>query len=210
MRHLGSRAFSLIELLAVMGIIVIILAFVAPAAIGIVRGNKMTQASQIVSGQLSLARQTAITKNVPVEVRFYQFADPETPGETVSDPSTWRFRAVQAFEVVKARILTPLQEIRYLPGGVVLDSGSTLSSLLSSPVPEDGRDPIARAGTSYKFSSVRFRPDGSVTGVSLGVPSFMTLHNLSDGDRLSSAPNNYVAIEIDPINGTLKEFRPGL
>ena len=204
------KGFSLIELLAVMAIIVILLAFVAPAALSIVKGNKMTQASEVVGGQLTLARQTALTRNKPVEVRFYQYADSEVPGESITDPSTWHFRAIQAFEVVKTGIVTPLHEVRQLPSGIILDSGSNLSSLLHSPSPAKGRDPIPRVGLDYRYSTIRFRPDGSVAKSTTSEGWFMTLHSLVDGDQLTSPPANLVTFEIDVFNGALKTFRPGL
>src|SRR4051812_32457331 len=60
---LKNRAFSLLELIAVILIIGIIAAFVIPAMPTILRGTQMTQAEQILTDQVKLARQFAVTRN---------------------------------------------------------------------------------------------------------------------------------------------------
>ena len=94
-------AFSLIELVVVIAIIAIIATFTVPAATTILRGSALTQASQTLTDQISFARQRALSRNLAVEVRFYLYADPEAPGETVNTPTTGQYRAIQLFEVVE-------------------------------------------------------------------------------------------------------------
>jgi uncharacterized protein (TIGR02596 family) len=194
-----------------MAIIVMVIAFVAPAASSIGRGTKLTQASQIVGSQLSLARQTAISRNRQIEVRFYKLADPETPGQTANDKSTWKFQAMQSFDVVSAKQAIPLQKVQSLPGGSVVDSGPKLSSILdpAKRTQRDYSDPLPKAGTNYVYYSVRFRPDGSTDLPVTGGPWFLTMHNLKDGDAMTTPPPNFITIEIDPVNGAVKFFRPG-
>ena len=69
-------AFSLVELLVVITIIAIIAGFAVPAVTGIMRGSALTQASQLLTDQLSMGRQLALSKNRAVEVRIYKYADP--------------------------------------------------------------------------------------------------------------------------------------
>ena len=76
----SRRAFSLLELLLVIAIMGIVAAFVVPAASTIVRGTALNQASQMLTDRLSLGRQSAITKNHPIEVRFLQFASAGNAG----------------------------------------------------------------------------------------------------------------------------------
>ena len=86
----ASRAFSLVELLVVMAVIAIVAGFAVPAVTTMLKGSQLTQGSQMVVDQIALARQTALSRNRSVEVRFYKFADPEIPGEDVKKPETWQ------------------------------------------------------------------------------------------------------------------------
>src|SRR5438128_1445985 len=94
-KKLLQKAFTLIELLVVVGIMVVIMAFALPAVNSVLRGSQITQTGQMVCDQLALARQAALSKNHPIEVRFYQFGEPEIPGEKANDASTGRYRALQ-------------------------------------------------------------------------------------------------------------------
>ena len=167
--------FSLVELLVVCAIIALIVGFTIPAATTIIRGSQLTQGSQLLTDQLSLARQQALSKNRAVEVRFYKFADPETPGEDKAKPDTGRYRAFQAFEVLESGAAVPLNKVQRLPASVVINEGA-LSSLISDAT-KAGKDgttatkpsdekiktspEIPGVGFDYVYVSFRYLQDGS-------------------------------------------------
>ena len=92
---LASRAFSLVELLVVVAVIAIVAGFAVPAVTTMLKGSQLTQGSQTVVDQIALARQTALSRNRSIEVRFYKFADSEIPGSrscNVAGGRWFRFR----------------------------------------------------------------------------------------------------------------------
>ncbi len=214
-----KSAFSLVELLVVITIIGIISAFAVPAVGNLLKGSSLTQAANILTDQCAAARQISLTRNRSVEVRFYKFALPELPGESVADTSTWRFRAVQFFEIADGGIPNPTGKLARFPQTVVMNSDPTLSSLLSmvanSPNQNDPDLPgsVAR---NYSYVSFRFQPDGttslSPTGGSSGGKWFITGHLETDLGRASGGtpPPNFFTWMIDPVSGSSKVIRPGV
>ena len=206
------------ELLVVLAIISVMLGLVVPAANTMLRGSQMTQGSQMVNDQLELARQTALSTNRTVEVRFYQFADPQTPGETTGSPSTGKYRALQLFEIQESGSAVALGKVQIVPPSIIIDSGATLSSIIGSgsaspAVPTlSGTQtvPIPRVGTQYNSVAFRFLPDGSTNlSPTSGNQWFVTLHNLTDGDPVKPVPPpNYYTVQVDATNGHIKNFRP--
>lgn len=212
----ARRGFSLIELVVVVAIIGIIAVFAVPAAGTIIRGSQLTQASQVMTDQISLARQFALTKNRAVEVRFYRFADIEAPGEDLDKPETGKFRALQLFEISENGTPSPLGKIHRFPVAVMMNS-----DLLSTLVDENGTgdqaprkpndsDPELPRGVKrkYEFSSFRFRPDGS-TNLLPNKTWYVTVHQVTDVVRdKKTPPPNFFTLQIDPVSGTSKSYRP--
>lgn len=213
-RH--RAAFSLIELLVVCGIIAVIAAFAIPASVTMMRGSQLTQGSQVVTDQISLARQTALTKNRSVEVRFYRYGDPESPGEKGDDPEKGRYRGLQLFEITENGAALPLGRFQRLPSSIVMNVGS-LSTLVN---PQNSRvadrekgDPelgILPGGSKWKYKiiSFRFLPDGS-TDLKPAPPHwFLTIHGIEDPEDVATPPANFFTLQVDPINGSTKSYRP--
>lgn len=209
-------AFSLVELLVVITIIAIIAGFAVPAVTGIMRGSALTQASQLLTDQLSMGRQLALSKNRAVEVRIYKYADPEVPGEIVATESTWKFRAFQLFEVMESGVAVPVDKVQRFPDGVVMNSGASFSSLIA------GTGQTLRAAANkdlklprgvedkYKYVSFRFRQDGSTDLLATQAGGwFVTINNMNDKPAGPTVPPaNFFTLQIDPVSGSTKAFRP--
>jgi len=209
-----NLAFTLVELLVVVGIMAMVVSFVAPAVTGIFRGSQLTQAGQIVSEQLGQARQAAITQNRTVQVRFYKFGDPGTPGQNSKASSTWAFQAMQSFVISDGGTIVPLGKVALLPQGIIIDGNVALSSVLGSgrPYITTQTIPVPRVGTSYAYYPVNFHPNGS-TDLSTTINGanqlwFLTLHSAVYGVNLATQPINFWTIQIDPINGLLAGYHP--
>ena len=222
--HSSKRhGFSLIELLVVILIIAIIAVFVTPAASTILKGSQLSQAEQILTDQIKLARQQALTKNHNVEVRFIRYGDPEMPGEQANMPSTGFYRAIQVFDVLDNGAVVPLDKPVLLPQAIIVSPG-TLSTLVSHADMQPskqakkqkssdgtGGDPGLPRGIdwNYDFVSFRFLPDGSTSLNSTnGVVWCVTLHNFNDRPSGNVPPPNFVTLQLDPVAGSVRLYRP--
>lgn len=223
--------FSLIEMLMVIAIIGIIATFAVPVATKMIRGTDVTRGSQILADQLTAARQQAIARNKQIEIRFLRFADPETPGESATQPETWKVRGIQLMEVTGSGVPVQLQPIQRLPGPMVLNegrysslfdsSGSATQTPLRFKNANELQDPaIPRFRKSearrYSYASFRFYPDGS-TSLSAKGNWFVTMHSWLETTKLSAAAGsdtdpiktvNYFTVQIDPISGATRTYRP--
>ena len=216
-RSLRARAFTLVEMLAVIAVIIVLAGLLAPAASTILRGNQLTQASDMMVAGLTLARQTAISNNCPVEIRFYQYGDPSYPGEQANAASSGKYRAFQMFRIDDSGTATAAGKVIQLPTSILIDADSTtFSTLLGSPQsnPATGLS-IPRAGVYYNYCSFRFRPDGSTNLSPTAPPLYwsLTLHNLVDKNTPDPVtgpqpPSNYATIQVDPVSGTVTSYRP--
>ena len=210
-----SGGFTLLEMLMVMAIIAIVAVFTLPATSGMLQGSQLSQGGQIFGDQIALARQQAVSTNHSIEVRFYRFGDPESPGEKKEDPATGAFRGVQTFEVLDSGTVA-LGKVQRLPGPIIIDSGATLSTLIqpngadSAPLSKSGEElkiKLPTVDSYYDCVSFRFLPDGS-TDLPKDKTWFLTLHRKTGSEPLTNPPSDFITIQVDPYNGKIQSYRP--
>ncbi|HRQ87560.1 MAG TPA: Verru_Chthon cassette protein D [Bacteroidia bacterium] len=215
-----SRGFSLIELLIVLGVVGLLLAFAAPNLFSLVSSNTLTGEGGVLRNQFTYAQQIAVSKSADVEVRFYKIDDPDA---AMTDKA---FRAYQLYQYNDSGEMVPVSSLFRLKPPVAVNLG--LSTLLNAnsggatkedkkygfDSPRTGVEdaPVGSGGTMQQaeYVAFRFRPDGSTdlphrTGNN--DTWYITLVQ-GEGAVSNSDPDNYLCLQVNPYNGQVSEFRP--
>jgi uncharacterized protein (TIGR02596 family) len=194
------------ELLLVVTIIGLLAALAAGGLNNVARSSSLATAAQRLGDQIALARQSASSLNLPVEVRLYQLPEFDT---TSGSPNLWR--GLQIFSQDAAGNVTPLSKPVLFPNRVIISSNSVISPLLTSltstsPVVAVGSFPIS----SVKYVSFTIRPNGMVNPTSIAdTNSFLTLHQQNEPNRSGDTkPANFITIQINPITSKVTLLRP--
>ena len=131
----SSRAFTLIELLVVVAIIALMLVMAAPTMTSAFKGSKLNQGAEALRNFLASAHLGAIKRNLPVEVRFYKYDDPETPESTVHCLA-YQLYVIEVSNATDSDgsnskvVYTKLGDLKRLPAGIVISIDPTQSTLL--------------------------------------------------------------------------------
>lgn len=191
------RAFSLVELMVVIAILVVLMALLAPALNSVLRGGAITRSGQLVSDQLASARQAAITKNQIVTVRFFKM-----PGEGVETEP--RYRGIQAVAQQDDGSLKPLSRMAKLEVANEISDKADLSTIIANP-PLTGTAEVN--GTSLPFVGFRFRPDGSTDlEITSAAGWYLTIKDTNAPNE--GVPANFFTLRLDPFTGQTRVFRP--
>ncbi len=201
---LHSRAaagFSLVELLAVMGILALLMVMLVPAVSNFGKANALTSAGNQIASLAGHARQNAITKGAMTAMVFVT----EGPGSR---------RAVTIFEVLpredgSAPGTNDWKQVTKwvnLPVGTAIDtSWTTLPDQTSLVLP-----PFLYSGSSItSYDLVVFNPDGSVFQAgSVAVPQLRVVEGLVESNSTihytRPGGNNHYDITILPMTGRVK------
>ena len=173
-------------------------------------GINISGAAGLAEAEILLARQTAISRNLPVEVRFYKHDD--------GTGDAWRVVAVVIPAAASGQASDEWMTAgKVLPGSVIIvdsDSFSTVlskaSALTSEKIApwtsqEPGTSPRLLQNKSYV--AFRFNPDGS-TNLPSGQPWCLTLKNPRSQPVNGAPAANYVSIVLDSLTGRTMAYQP--
>jgi len=229
----SRRAFSLIEMLVVVTIIVLLLAFSTPALMRTMQASRLSSTGDSLMGAISEAQQLAFSQNIPVELRFFAY-----DGDFGDNPL---FRAYQMFKIVvisegssaTAQLkesVVPTGNLIKMSEGIVIASDLELSPALSGEQIDDTKDGGGTPGYSgvsdATYSAIRFMPDGTCRkvgafttgdGVTLASLAFQTLpesfftvtYDVGVEITVQNLPKNFYTIQVDPYTGKARSYKPG-
>lgn len=224
------KGFTLIEMLVVVTIIVLLLAFSTPALMRTLQSSRLASVGDALMGAISEAQQMAYAQNVPVEMRFYKHSEVGFSGSPELFRSYQLFKTVLVTEGTGAAMtvkesLVPVGNLVKLPDGIVIAADAELSGALS----DDGLpDTKEGSGTGYSgvegatFNALRFMTDGSCRAVIRDNGGFAQLQHKTlpenfftityDSGReinVANLPSNFYTIQVDPFTGKARNYRPG-
>jgi uncharacterized protein (TIGR02596 family) len=212
------RAFSLVELLVVIGVIAVLMVLSAPSMSAAFKGSKLTQGGEAFRNLINQGRQMALKNNLPVEVRIFKYDDLETPEETSyymaarlylmrlnlgsnNDPMTSELKEEAVGNLLK------------LPAGIILSDDVQQSSLIDPSKVISGKGNVKgidpdQTEKEAEYVAFQIRPDGS-----LNLPStqrwFLTLYNREEIIRgKQSTPSDYVCLQVNPYTCDVRWYHP--
>lgn len=214
-----TRAFSLIELMLVLSVVGLLLAFAAPNLFSLMTANSLTAEGTLLRNQLTLAQQEAVSKSADVEIRFFYMTD--ASAAQVEEA----FRGYQLFQYNREGELAPISQFFRIRAPVTVST--VLSTILDKSNRGDSGDEFygfasPRTGTyeapagsggsleSTNYVAFRFRPDGStdLPNRAGGSDTWYVTLVQGEGAAENSDPDNYVCLQVNPYNGKVSEFRP--
>lgn len=208
-----SAAFSLVELMVVVAIVIILMALIVPNMGGIGSARQLTGEAALLQSNLLAARRLALTRNTPVELRIYRTDSQQTPELTDSYVAYQTLIKSRDDVASSNEIFKPEGRIHRFPGRVVITDNASFTTLAKTDRQQSPDSNASAAGNSaaadLPFFAVRFFPDGSAQlGRTTSEPWSITLQSWTPGAS-SELPPNFVTLVVDPFNGQVTKFQPG-
>lgn len=186
----SQSAFTLLEVLMVIGILILLAALTLPAVSGLQRSYQLGKSGGLLQGHLELARQLAITGNTPVIASLCMTRD-ESGNEGFNTLYLSRPGPGGELEAV-AR---PLR----LPPGFTISSDREWSSLMDLEERELGL-PSGRV----PCRQIRFGASGS-TDLPPSRNWFITVYH---GETNPERNSNFITLAIEPVTGRVFQYQP--
>jgi prepilin-type N-terminal cleavage/methylation domain-containing protein len=200
-----NRAFSLVEVLAVVAIICLITLISSSALNGTVSSYRLATGADAIAGRLESARLLAASKNQAVQFRIIR-----PSGED------WQYYQL-LIEDERTGATRVYGSVGRLPEGTSFLTNTDNGGILTLPLQTI---PTGQRFSGADFVGIRFSPGGQVKALSLSSNNpfhtntpmlgssnnFLTLAARRNG--ATELPPNWVAIKVDSKTGAVTRFQP--
>ncbi|MGV3533771.1 MAG: pilus assembly FimT family protein [Chthoniobacteraceae bacterium] len=202
------RAFSLVELIVVIGLIVVLAGIGVYAFTNQGSGMAITTAASQVSTAVAGARQLAVSSNA--RTRFIILADSDQNEEEWKLRTYGILKEEVGVKVGNEPLFTMVSQLEQLPAGVYF---APFDEQLDITVNDGQMFEESRLGTQpiqgrqdAQYAYIEFLPTGGTT-TSTGRNVFMMLRAAGPGEPLPNAENNKVGIGVAQMTGRVKVER---
>jgi len=210
--ELADQAFTILELVVVVAIMILVASFMAPAVTTLTQTNKLTTSGRLVSNLLTIARSEAINRRAII--RF------EVATDWPNDASSAYRKFALVLHDISTGTDTQISKWETLPSGVILKIQDPLGS---SPPSGSGKylfalnqtqsPPLKVGGADVSTNFVEFNASGAVVAASQDSPvrmrlveGFLASSNATDVTIQNAA--NYFDVSVDALVGRIKVTRP--
>ncbi len=209
-RSAGRRAFTLVELLAVIAIMAGLMALTIPAIKGPSESRKLQTAADLISGMTTLARQNSLGQNVLTAIVVLGKNAPEKRG----------LRSIALFELRAAEDGAPrtsndwkqITVWRQIPEGVLVDDAAStfFDTPLLLPSPALPAQIRVMQTTTNDYHYHVFQPNGRL--MSPATVTFKIVPGLLENGAIlknsASASTNYITLSLIGTTGQVKFSQP--
>ncbi len=162
--NIRRRGFTLVELLAVIGIIILLVGMTIPAIKSLSKSNDQSQAVNLVSSMISSARSTAISQHRPAGVVFFeetsQYSSPVNGGQTAMQIFVENYDQTNTNSPIGLTEFIYYSARQYLPAGVRLAALSDLATTNNNV--ETGDVGAAADATNARARAILFDANGQL------------------------------------------------
>jgi uncharacterized protein (TIGR02596 family) len=203
----GAQAFTLIEVLVVICVMLVLMGFVGLNMLGTQTSQKLKSEAINLSGDLHNALLESVKENRPVVLRLYRYRDVSQPD------SAEAWRGWQILRRVMGNEMKPVSERHRMESGIIMHESPQFSTVLSPDALDRG---VRRAAPAtdpplpgdvehdYSFVDIELKPNGSNSLKVSNTNRMWAITFIEDPAKPAPSASvpaaNYRTVLIDPFN----------